>query len=418
MKYQLEELFELQMGKTPSRNNPEYWASNDNKWISIADLSKCGKYISETKEYLSNKAVSETGIKQIPADTVVMSFKLSIGKTAITAEPMYSNEAIMSFRDKHVVKLLPEYVYYLLLAHDWNEGTNKAVLGKTLNKATLSKVKIAVHQYKEQMEMTERFDNFMYGLIISFIRGDSSFRTAKRKLCKLAELLEEKDSIPLIKDKLSRIKEIQTDAFWETENILEFEKVRSELRNLLKFLDLKHGKEVITRLTDPVTDEKENEPLEAAYDFEDYRAKVNRYICGHGDIPAIHKLNHNIKLDQEDYKELERIFTSELGSKEDYEKVYGGTTFGLLVRKIAKLDHEAAYEAFSAFINDQSLNQRQVAFINKIINHIEQNGYMESTDLQKPPFDRPVSFFKLFTPETRAALMQVIKDVKNNAIAV
>ena len=108
MEYRLEELFDLQMGKTPSRNTPEYWDSPDYKWISISDLSKCGKYIEETKEYISEQAVQESGISLIPANTVVMSFKLSIGKTAITAEPMYSNEAIMSFRDRHIVDLLDE----------------------------------------------------------------------------------------------------------------------------------------------------------------------------------------------------------------------------------------------------------------------------------------------------------------------
>lgn len=153
MEYRLEELFDLQMGKTPSRNNPEYWGTNENKWISIADLTRCGKYIQATKEYLSDIAVLESGISMIPANTVVMSFKLSIGKTAITPEPMYSNEAIMSFRDKHKVDLHPEYVYYLLLSHDWDEGTNKAVMGKTLNKATLSKVKVKIHEYDKQQEI-------------------------------------------------------------------------------------------------------------------------------------------------------------------------------------------------------------------------------------------------------------------------
>ena len=140
MEYRLEELFDLQMGKTPSRSVTEYWESGNNKWISIADLSKCGKYIYGTKECLSDGAITESGIKQIPANTVVMSFKLSIGKTAITSEPMYSNEAIMSFRDRKLVQLLPEYIYYLLLSKNWDDGTNKAVMGKTLNKATLSKV--------------------------------------------------------------------------------------------------------------------------------------------------------------------------------------------------------------------------------------------------------------------------------------
>ena len=158
MEYKLEDIFDLQMGKTPSRNNPEYWNSNDHKWISIGDLSHCGKYIEDTKEYLSDKAVEESGISVIPADTVVMSFKLSIGKTAIVPEPMYSNEAIMSFRDKHVVDLLPDYIYYMFSGRDWDAGTNKAVMGKTLNKATLSKAKVRIHSIADQREIVHILD--------------------------------------------------------------------------------------------------------------------------------------------------------------------------------------------------------------------------------------------------------------------
>ena len=158
MEYFLDELFDLQMGKTPARNNLEYWNSQDHKWISISDLSKCGKYISETKEFLSEKAIQESGISLIPANTVVMSFKLSIGKTAITTEPMYSNEAIMSFRDKNVIDLIPDYIYYLFSGKDWDAGTNKAVMGKTLNKAILSKIKIKVHCFSEQEKIVKILD--------------------------------------------------------------------------------------------------------------------------------------------------------------------------------------------------------------------------------------------------------------------
>lgn len=159
--------------------------------------------------------------------------------------------------------------------------------------------------------------------------------------------------------------------------------------------------------------------LEQAYDFEDYRDKVNRYIGEHGDTLAIYKLTHNIKLSLGDYQTLERVFTSELGSKEDYEREFGETPFGLLVRKVAKLDHEAAMQAFSTFINDESLNQRQIAFVYKIINHVEQNGYMDNVaDLQKPPFDKPISFIKLFDAKTRVALMKAINDIKDNAVSI
>lgn len=268
-------------------------------------------------------------------------------------------------------------------------------------------------------ELAKRFDNFMYGLILSSMEQMPSFKPAKRQLCDIATLLEKKVSIPQVKEKLPIIKKINTDEFWASNNILLFENVRVELRELMKFLDKESGKDpIVTRLTDPIINQTAGKELDPAYDFEDYRDKVNRYIGEHGNILAIHKLTHNIKLSEGDYKELERILTSELGSKEDYQREFGTTPFGLLVRKIAKLDHDAAMQAFSKFINNQSLNQRQISFVNKIIHHIEQNGYMESVaDLQKPPFDKPVSFIKLFDAKTRADILTVINEVKDNAVS-
>ena len=161
MKYKLKDIFDLQMGKTPSRDNQEYWNTGDNKWISIADLSKAGKYICNTKEHLSNKAINESGIKLIPANTVVMSFKLSIGKTAITAEDMYSNEAIMAFHDKHIVEILPEYIFYMFRYKNWDSGSNKAVMGKTLNKATLSEIEIDICSIEEQRKIISVLDKML-----------------------------------------------------------------------------------------------------------------------------------------------------------------------------------------------------------------------------------------------------------------
>ena len=153
MEYKLSDLFDLQMGKTPDRHTPEYWADGNEQWVSIADLSKCDKYIEETAEAISEQAVNDSGIKIIPASTVIMSFKLSIGKVAITPKPMYSNEAIMAFIDKGVIPIEPTYLYFLLKAKDWDEGTNKAVMGKTLNKATLSQVKVHIHDMAEQRKI-------------------------------------------------------------------------------------------------------------------------------------------------------------------------------------------------------------------------------------------------------------------------
>ena len=113
------------------------------------------------------------------------------------------------------------------------------------------------------------------------------------------------------------------------------------------------------------------------------------------------------------------MLTSELGTHEDYQREFGDTPFGLLIRKIAKLDHDAAMKAFSAFINDQSLNQKQIAFVHKIISHVEQNGYMENVVLlTKPPFDKPMGFTKLFDKNTQKALMEAINRIRENAVIV
>ena len=274
-----------------------------------------------------------------------------------------------------------------------------------------------VHLYDED-EMALRFDNFMYGLILSSMEQSASFKRAKKQLCDLAALLERKVSIPQVNAKIDLIREINTDAFWCDSDILAFERVREELRSLIQFLDGGQGRQpIITRLSDPVLSQSEGQQLEGAYDFEAYHDKVNRYVNEHGDTLAIHKLTHNIPLTAGDYQELSRILTVELGSQEDYQREFGDTPFGLLIRKIARLDHDAAMEAFSAFINDQSLNQRQIEFVHKIIHHIERNGYMDSVaDLTKPPFDKPVSFVKLFDKRTQMALMAAVKRVKDNAM--
>lgn len=274
---------------------------------------------------------------------------------------------------------------------------------------------------KDTDEFAKRFDNFMYGLMLAHAEQMPAFRYARKQLCEMASLLEQKISIPQVREKLPLIREIQCDAFWNANDLLLFEKVRRELRELIKFLEESGDgkKHIVTRLTDPVIDRKEGALLDAAYDFEDYRAKVNRYVNENVDTLAIHKLTHNIPLTDGDYQELERVLTSELGSRQDYEREFGDTPFGLLIRRIAKLDHDAAMQAFSAFINDESLNQKQIAFVLKIINHIERNGYMENVSLlTKPPFDKPVSFLKLFDAKTRTALMSAINTVRDNAVRI
>lgn len=157
MRIRLKDAFDLQMGKTPARNTSSYWDGN-HKWISIADIGSAGKYIATTKERITDKAITESGIRAVPAHTVIMSFKLSIGKTAITSEEMYTNEAIMAFISNGTYAIDTDYLYHMCCGTAWTEGTNKAVMGLTLNKATLSEKRISLPEITEQRNIAAKFD--------------------------------------------------------------------------------------------------------------------------------------------------------------------------------------------------------------------------------------------------------------------
>lgn len=146
----------LQMGKTPPREQLKYWNSSDFRWISIADMSTYNKYTGDTKEYISQTAIDETGIKIVPKGTVIMSFKLTIGKTAITSEDIYTNEAIMAFipRQNDITNnFLQSYLSY----RNWAEEGKRAVKGVTLNKESLGNISLIV----PPIELQEEFSTFV-----------------------------------------------------------------------------------------------------------------------------------------------------------------------------------------------------------------------------------------------------------------
>ena len=157
MRIKLKDAFELQIGKTPSRNKSEYW-NGVYKWVSISDIGNSEKYVYSTRELITDKGIIDSGIKVIPKGTVIMSFKLSIGKTAITTEDMYTNEAIVAFIDKKKNPIDIDYLYYLCSGSNWMQGVNKAVMGLTLNKATLSEKEINIPNIEIQKKCAGNLD--------------------------------------------------------------------------------------------------------------------------------------------------------------------------------------------------------------------------------------------------------------------
>ncbi len=125
----LGEICQIGMGRTPSRRMQAFWGKGY-PWLSIADLKT--KYVSETKEEITPLAASSMTV--IPKGTLIMSFKLSIGRMAFTARDMYSNEAICSFGD---LKMNADFLYYVLGKADFSLYGKQAVKGFTLNSESL-----------------------------------------------------------------------------------------------------------------------------------------------------------------------------------------------------------------------------------------------------------------------------------------
>ena len=176
-KVKLGDIFNLQMGKTPLRENKLYWDKGEHNWVSISDMNFSEKYLFSTKEKITDIAVKESGIKLIPKNTVIMSFKLSIGKVKIVKEDIYSNEAIMAFIPKENFFIDKNFLYYCLKSLKWNEGINKAVKGLTLNKNLISQKEIFLPDLAIQKEIANNLDGI-----------DNLLELRKKQLIYLKEL--------------------------------------------------------------------------------------------------------------------------------------------------------------------------------------------------------------------------------------
>lgn len=158
-KYPLVDLLDLttiQIGKTPSRSEKKYFG-HGSTWVAISDMNGC-KYIDSSKEEITDEGVKSSNIKLVPEDTLIYSFKLSIGKVAITGKSLYTNEAIAAFPIKNSNNLNLNYFYYVMTTFDFTEGGVQAVMGKTLNKKSLSKIQIPLPPLHIQQKIAEVLD--------------------------------------------------------------------------------------------------------------------------------------------------------------------------------------------------------------------------------------------------------------------
>lgn len=262
-----------------------------------------------------------------------------------------------------------------------------------------------------------RFDALMYGIELAYLAG-KKYAKARSDLFKKVSAVASVANIPEIMVQAELIDKLLHTDYVETAGINEFEHIRENLRDLIKYIPVSKV-HYDTNFDDEIlsVDWKESE-LEND-DLKNYKAKAEFYVRQHMNDVVIAKLKSNVPLTAEDVQALEKALWNEVGTKQDYEAEYGQKPLGEFVREIVGLDMNAAKEAFAQYLNDASLDSRQIYFVNQIVEYIIHNGMMKDLSvLQEAPFTDHGSIVEVFTDLTVwMGIRNTIEKINSNAVA-
>lgn len=147
-----DEFFDITIGKTPPRKEPEWFSENpsDCVWISISDMGSCGTFVTDSSEYLTREAVDKHNVKVVPDNTVILSFKLTVGRVAITVGETTTNEAIAHFNTSK--DNIVEYLYCYLKSFDFGLLGSTSSIGTAVNSKTIKAMDFVVPGEEELQE--------------------------------------------------------------------------------------------------------------------------------------------------------------------------------------------------------------------------------------------------------------------------
>jgi len=178
---------DISIGKTPARGNKKFWdieKETNNIWLSIRDLNNTNKKeIFDSREYISDSGAKL--FKKVKQGTLLVSFKLTLGRLAFAGIDLHTNEAIAALKIKNSKELNKEYLYYYLTFFDWHAETkgDVKIKGKTLNKAKLKEIKVSLPSLPEQIRIVKLLDEV-------FAKIETAKKNAEKNLQNNKELFE------------------------------------------------------------------------------------------------------------------------------------------------------------------------------------------------------------------------------------
>ena len=244
-------------------------------------------------------------------------------------------------------------------------------------------------------ESAKKFDVLTLLIELSLLDGETNCTKAVQTVQSVAEKLQEKASLPQVQAKMSTIKEVLSAVAWENVSLAWLEKVREDLRELVKFLMGQDGRWFSVNIEDTITNEG---VIVGITPRVTYKQSVLDFLAQNRHLPVLQKIYGLEQLTSADFIELERILWQELGSKADYDKFTDGMPCGsnvaIFIRSLVGVDRNNAVMRFSEFISGNTLNADQEDFLNTIIAYVCENGDItKEIVVNESPFDERLSVF-------------------------
>ena len=230
------------------------------------------------------------------------------------------------------------------------------------------------------------FDLTALRMQLALIENDvTALEQQRRKVVEIAMLLEDKTAIPAVKAQLGYLAALQDATFWEGLTLGQLEEMRLRLRDLVPFLDRKHRDTVYTDFQDEVLGVREEQEIYMPkMTGLQYEKKVKDYLRSHLDHLVIHRLRSNQPLTETDLRGLEQTL-AEIGEEEgpallsNLLERSGAPSLIWFVRSLVGMDRAAAQSAFSQFLNDRSLTEPQIRFVEMVIDQLTARGVRSGT---------------------------------------
>jgi type I restriction enzyme S subunit len=175
-----EEIFKINIGKTPPREQSEWFNDDDSKvkWVSIKDINNSTVFAFETSETVTEMAVNKFNMNVAKAHTVLLSFKLTVGKVAIATEVMTTNEAIAHFNIEDENQMCSEYIYFYLKNFPYDSLGSTSSIGTAINSKVVKAMPVllppkkVINDYKKDVEND-------FNLIQNLLKQNTKLREAR-----------------------------------------------------------------------------------------------------------------------------------------------------------------------------------------------------------------------------------------------